>query len=167
MSARLARRAVAARSVWVPLLSLSLAGAPTILTACGGDATNPTEAPFPAVAGTYAVTGTYDGAPGQAFQGTLTLGQPSRESGGLTGSLTVTFAGSNGGASSGSLSGATVTRPGDLRFDVRASGSLGSTESWSLTGHVTGGSITGRYSVRRIVRWDVSVSTGSWSATRQ
>ncbi|HEX6616725.1 MAG TPA: hypothetical protein VF046_10505 [Gemmatimonadales bacterium] len=59
--------------------------------ACGGDSTGPSPA-FPAVAGTYTVTGYFDGIPSDAafFNGTLMVTQASRQGGALGGTMAVT-----------------------------------------------------------------------------
>src|SRR5690606_12577759 len=108
------------------------------LMACGGDSgTDPATPSYPAVGGTYAIDAVFhEFSPSTAYAtGNLTLVQPSRTSGDLTGNLTLT---ARIGATTYQLSGlssARVSQAGVLTFEVASGG----TSSWVFSAPTTSG----------------------------
>jgi len=131
------------------------------LLACGGD-DDPAGPQFPSVAGTYAITGTFDDLPGATVTGPLTLVQADRSSSALTGTVTLTLRTSSGATSTASgLFDATVTTTGNVSFSVGAPS--GGSSSWTFTGPVTAtGVVGGRHTLRGVC----GSCPGSWAATR-
>lgn len=136
-----------------------------LLPACG-DSTRPEAlpAPIPSVAGTYALSGTFDDSPGLSFAGPITITQAatqaSRDTGALGGTATVTLSGSGENAVLDAVvTDATITRVGEVTFSL----STQLTASWRFTGTLAQGSITGRQTVNSAN----GTSTGPWRATRQ
>lgn len=86
------------------VLTVAILAILATLAACGGDSsTAPKEPTFPAMAGVYAVSGTFT-ATGTRIQGTITLVQPSREQPTLAGSCNLTvFQSTNTTFGSGSV----------------------------------------------------------------
>jgi hypothetical protein len=118
-----------------------------VLVGCGEPSGPDPEPPFPAVGGSYDISGTFDAfSAGDAnFVGTLTIIQPSRELSSLSGSadLTVAIAGDVSHAIL-TLSSASVTASGTLSFVLREAGT---TATWTYTGTVAGATINGRHSL--------------------
>ena len=132
------------------------------LTACSSDKSPTAAAPtsqYPAVAGTYDVTGTFDGVDGTSFSGVLTLAQPSLDDATLTGTGSVDVTGAVNVTVSG-LSELTLTKAGVVSFLL---GSASSGETWQFTGTVTGATIAGRHTISTA---SASLS-GPWSAVRR
>ena len=131
-----------------------------LLAACGGDSSAPQEPAYPAVAGTYAISGGFDGlTPQQAnFSGTVTLAQPSRENPGLTGTFNVT-ASVNGDVFlvAGPAQGATVSTTGVLSFAVADAAT-----QWTFSGTMSGTSASGRHTLTD----GSDAVSGNWSMQR-
>jgi hypothetical protein len=137
----------------VILLALSLGG-------CGGgDSTGPGDA-FPSVAGTYSISGRFDGLTAEqgAFVGSLILEQPSQQSAALSGSLTITITSDGQVSALGStpLQLAKVSQQGAVSFRTGSS-----VASWSFTGSVAGETISGRHNLAG----PSAAFPGDWSAT--
>lgn len=116
-----------------------------LVLACGeGSApAEPTTGTYPAVKGTYAISGTFDDLTSDAsyFQGTVTFSQGSRESPRLTGSIDMTVTLPNGSFSLRNvLHSASVTPEGGLQFTYQDP-----YEQWGFYGSVTGDDATGRH----------------------
>ncbi|HEX6405783.1 MAG TPA: hypothetical protein VFZ90_01215 [Gemmatimonadales bacterium] len=135
------------------------------LSSCGGeggDSTGP-DSGFPQVAGVYSISGRFDGlsADEAAFAGTLVLVQASRNSGDLTGSLTMTISAQGTANSTGEspLESASVTQEGAVSFRLGPSPAAG----WTFTGTLVGGiTITGRHT---LTDGQTASFPGTWSAT--
>ena len=135
------------------------------LSSCGGeggDSTGP-DSGFPQVAGVYSIYGRFDGlsADEAAFAGTLVLVQASRNSGDLTGSLTMTISAQGTANSTGEspLESASVTQEGAVSFRLGPSPAAG----WTFTGTLVGGiTITGRHT---LTDGQTASFPGTWSAT--
>ena len=142
------------------LLARTLIPTVAAMLACGGD--DPAGPQFPSVAGTYAITGTFDDLPGATVSGPLMLLQADRTSGALTGTVTLTLRTASGASSSASgLFDATVTTAGIVTFSVGAPS--GGSSSWTFTGPVTAtGVVGGRHTLRGVC----GTCPGSWAATK-
>ena len=133
----------------------------TVLAACGGDSPSaPQEPTYPAVAGTFAVSGGFDGLTSQQanFSGTVTFAQASRESPNLTGTFNVT-ANVSGSVFlvAAPVQAATVTAAGVLSFAVAdASG------QWSFSGTMSGTTASGRHTLTD----GTDAFAGNWSMQR-
>jgi hypothetical protein len=140
------------RNIW--LIALLAAAA------CGGDSTGPSPA-FPAVAGTYNVTGYFDGIPSDAafFNGTLAVTQVSRQEAALGGTMAVTV-NLQGDVFNigGALQGANVSPSGQLTFTI---GDPSGT--WTFSAQVQGTALAqGRHTLS-----DGQESlSGAWSGSR-
>lgn len=133
-----------------------------LLVACGGSG-EPAAPQFPNVAGTYAIAGTFDDLPGATVTGPLTLAQADRNSGALTGTVTLTLRTSSGATSTTTgLFGAAVTTTGSLSFSVGAPS--GGSSSWTFTGAVSG---TGAFAGRHTLRGVCGTCPGPWTGTKQ
>ena len=143
------------------LLARALTPAVVLLLACGGD-DDPAGPQFPSVAGTYAITGTFDDLPGATVSGPLTLVQANQSSSALTGTVTLTLRTASGTSSTASgLFDATVTATGIVSFSVGAPS--GGSSSWTFTGPVTtSGVVGGRHTLRGVC----GTCPGPWTATR-
>ena len=143
------------------LLARTLIPMVAAMLACGGD-DDPAAPRFPSVAGSYAITGTFDDLPGATVSGPLTLVQADRNSGALTGTVTLTLRTASGATSTASgLFDATVTTAGNVSFSVGAPS--GGSSSWTFTGPVTtAGVVGGRHTLRGIC----GTCPGPWAATR-
>jgi hypothetical protein len=139
------------------------AGVAILLAACGGD-DGPTAPSFPAVAGTYQLTGSFDGfTTTQAYvSGAITLTQPDRSTGLLNvlGSLTA-----RAGTTIVTVSqfgSATVDNGGRVIFQVAG---LSTTESWIFDGNLSsdGLHIGGRHTLTS----SSGSSSGNFTASRQ
>lgn len=120
-------------------------------------------APYPAVAGAYNVSGTFDGLPPTAafFNGTVTLTQASRTSGELGGSavLLTTIGSQVFNISDPLLSPANVSPLGVIAFTM-----AGGTATWTFTGTLSGTNIVnGRHSLSSP---GTTASSGPWTGTR-
>jgi hypothetical protein len=139
------------------LLGLSLAG-------CGGDGganTGPDD-PFPDVAGVYNVHGGFDGLTNDeaTFVGSLVLTQASRQTGELTGTMSVTATINGQVITAGNVQilSASVSPSGTVSFQL---GRLSTGGSWTFSGTSAGETITGRHTLT-----DGSSSfSGDWTAT--
>ncbi len=133
-----------------------------LLVACGGDDNSPAAPQFPSVAGTYAITGTFDDLVGATVSGPLTLVQADRGSGALTGAVTLTLRTGSGATSTVSgLFDAAVTTAGIVSFSVGAP--AGGNSSWSFTGPITTtGVVGGRHTLRGVC----GACPGPWAATK-
>ena len=131
------------------------------MLACGGY-DDPAGPQFPSVAGTYAITGTFDDLPGATVSGPLTLVQADRSTGALSGTVTLTLRTSSGTSSTASgLFDATVTTAGNITFSVGAPS--GGSSSWTFTGPVTAsGVVGGRHTLRGVC----GTCPGPWAATK-
>lgn len=143
------------RQLW---LSLALT-----LAACGGgDSSGPSEPTFPAVAGTYILSGQFDGVSTSdaSFTGTLRLNQPSRESGTLSGTLNIQLRiGSAVDAAEGPLDLATLAPDGGITFKTE-----GSTGSWTFTGNIDGNGVaSGRHTINSE---EIGLVSGNWVGHR-
>jgi hypothetical protein len=132
-----------------------------VLAACGGDnSSEPQEPTYPAAAGTYAISGGFDGLTSQQanFSGTLTVGQTSRENPALTGNFNVT-ATIDGSVFvlTGPLESATITTAGVISFIVG-----GSSTAWSFSGTMSGTSVSGRHTLTD----GIDALSGNWSMQR-
>jgi len=132
-----------------------------VLAGCGGDSSSgPDEPTYPAAAGTYAISGSFDGlTPQQAnFSGTLTVAQASREAPALTGNFNVTATiGGDVFVLAGTLQSATITTAGVISF---ATGDAGA--AWSFSGTMSGTSVSGRHTLTD----GTDAFSGNWSAQR-
>jgi hypothetical protein len=139
---------------------LGLAGL-MVLAACGGDnPSEPHDPTYPAAAGTYAISGGFDGFTTQQanFAGTLTLSQASRESPALTGSYNVTTTiGGSVFVLAGAIQSATITTAGVLSFDAGDASA-----SWSFSGTMSGSSVSGRHTLTD----GTDTFSGNWSMQR-
>jgi hypothetical protein len=143
------------------LLARALVPAIALVFACGGD-DDPAAPQFPSVAGTFAITGTFDDLPGATVSGPLTLVQADRSSGALTGSVALTLRTSSGATSTASgLFDAAVTTAGVVSFSVGAPS--GGSSSWTFTGPVTATGVAGG---RHTLRGVCGACPGPWGATR-
>ena len=139
---------------------LCLAGL-VVLAACGGDSpAAPKEPTYPAVAGTFAVSGGFDGLTLQQanFAGTVVFAQASRESPNLTGTLNVT-ANVNGSVFliAAPVQAATVSAARVLSFAVAdASG------QWTFSGTMSGTTASGRHTLTD----GTDAFSGNWSMQR-
>ena len=134
-----------------------------LLVACGGDSTGPSK-PFPSVAGTYQLDGTFDDfAPSVAsFTGTLTITQASRDDGALGGSISLTanLGGSVLTISNRPLQEASVSPAGNVAFQAQ-SATPGTT--WTFSGLVSGGNVAnGRHTLTD----GVDAFSGAWTASK-
>ena len=135
------------------------------LSSCGGDggdSTGPGNG-FPEVSGVYSIQGRFDGltADQAAFAGTLILDQASRQSGALTGSLTMTISAQGQANSTGAapFESASVSQEGAVSFRLGPSPTAG----WTFTGTLVGGiTITGRHT---LTDGQTGSIPGTWSAT--
>jgi len=144
------------------LLARALMPGIAVLLACSSGDDDAAGPQYPSVAGTYAITGTFDDLPGATVTGPLTLVQADRSSGALTGSVTLTLRTSTGATSTASgLFDATVTTTGNVSFSVGAPS--GGSSSWTFTGPVTtSGVVGGRHTLRGVC----GTCPGPWAATR-
>lgn len=127
--------------------------------ACGGDSTGPSNQ-YPAVAGTYQVTGTFDAVP-ETFSGTMTLIQADRTVGSLSGTFNVTLSGATPATLSGPLpSTTTLSKAGVLDFTFTDASGGGS--SWTFNGTLNNKTFTGRH----VLTGSGSSFAGAWTATR-
>jgi hypothetical protein len=140
------------------LVSFSLGG-------CGGGSgdTSAPEEPFPDVAGVYNVQGGFDDltADEASFVGSLVLNQASRQSGELTGtmSVTATINGEVTTAGNVAIQSASVSPSGTVSFEL---GSIGNGGRWTFSGTASGETISGRHTLT-----DGSLSfSGDWTATQ-
>jgi hypothetical protein len=140
------------------LVSFSLSG-------CGGGSgdTSAPEEPFPDVAGVYNVQGGFDEltADEASFVGSLVLNQASRQSGELTGtmSVTATINGDITTAGNVAIQSASVSPGGIVSFEL---GSIGNGGRWTFSGTASGETISGRHTLT-----DGSLSfSGDWTATQ-
>lgn len=139
-------------------------GTATISAVSGGQTgTTPVvvKYPVPAVAGTYAISGTFD-TPAAGFTGTLTLVQADR-TGPLTGTMNVTYTGGVSGTNAGPITNASVSGAGAVAF-TRANSADGST--WVFTGTATTNAIAGRHSLTTTAGGVTQTFVGPWSATK-
>ena len=140
--------------------TLGVAGL-VVLAACGGESPSaPKEPTYPAVAGTFAVSGGFDGLTLQQanFAGTAVFAQANRESPNLTGTLNVT-ANVNGSVFliAGPVQAATVTAARVLSFAVGdASG------QWTFSGTMSGTTASGRHTLTD----GTDSFSGNWSMQR-
>ncbi|HEU5050354.1 MAG TPA: hypothetical protein VFU00_08540 [Gemmatimonadales bacterium] len=136
-----------------------------LLTACGGASGGPS-APtplYPAVAGNYSLSGTFDDFP-ESFSrvtGTFSIQQASTATGTLTGTSRLTWwVDGESALYDFPLSSASVTTTGTLTFtfvdDVG--------DSWTFTGQVASGTVTGRHSLN--IGEAGGDLTGDFTATR-
>lgn len=134
--------------VWLAAL-----GAAAVL-ACGDDDTGggPSNL-FPDVAGTYAVTGEFDG--GNQFTGSVTLEQESLESSILSGTASFSI----GGISGAELQDASVSLAGVVAFTVE---NPASNLTWSFTGERAGDVLEGDHTLTI----GTDNQTGTWSGER-
>ncbi|MFL5460051.1 MAG: hypothetical protein ACJ8A6_03725 [Gemmatimonadales bacterium] len=146
------------RTVASTLVSLAL-------SSCGGDGGDSTgpDNGFPEVSGVYSIQGRFDGltADEAAFAGTLILDQASRQSGDLTGSLTMTISAQGQVNSTGEapLESASVTQQGTVSFRLGPSPAAG----WTFTGTLVGGiTITGTHT---LTNGQTASFPGTWTAT--
>jgi hypothetical protein len=129
------------------------------LIGCGGDNTAPAPA-YPAVGGTYSISGTFDAFTAQQanFTGTTTLGQASRDNPTLTGSLNVSVT-INGDVFliAEPIQGATVTPAGVLSFAI-----VDPSAQWSFNGTMSGTAASGRHTLTN----GTDNASGNWSMQR-
>lgn len=118
--------------------------------------------PYPAVAGSYAVSGTFD-RPAAGFTGTLTLAQANRLGGALTGAVNLTFNGGVSGTAAGQISNATVSKDGAVAFTFNNT-SDGST--WVFTGNASGNVLSGRHALTTTSGGTTQTFVGPWTATK-
>ena len=139
--------------VCATLLSVGLLG-------CGGDSSGP-DAAFPDAAGVYNVTGSFDDLSTSVahFEGTLTLTQPSRETGTLGGSAAylATIGDEVFNLTDNAIDDASISPTGVISYTL-----ADPSGSWTFTGTLSGTTIIdGRHTIS-----DGSVSySGAWSAT--
>lgn len=132
----------------------------TLAIACGGDSPAAPSEPYPAAAGSYAVTATFDDLASAVASGTgtLTFTQTSRQVGTLGGTMSLT---TNIGGSVTQISGLnnpSITTAGAVTFSI----GQGSSVSWIFNGTLSGTSMTGRHTIS-----DGTTSfSGDWTATR-
>jgi hypothetical protein len=131
------------------------------LAACGGDSSNaPRDPTYPAVSGTYSISGSFDDFTVQQahFAGTASFAQASRESPALTGSINVTMT-IDGDVIliSGPLDAASVTSAGVLTFAAAGGGA-----SWTFSGTMASTAASGRHTLTD----GTSVFSGNWSMQR-
>ena len=143
--------------------SYVLAGFVLLSAACGGDSTGPDDddPPFPAVAGTYNLTATFDELPpaDANVTGSIIINQPSREVGNLTGTADITLE-IVGDVSHQvfTISSATVTPAGTVSFTLTEA----SDATWTFSGTVTGTTWSGRHTLSD----GVDSFSGDFTATR-
>lgn len=138
------------------MLSVPSALAVACAIGCGGDSTGPSNL-YPNVSGTYAVSGTFDDAPGEIISGTLTLAQPDRSTGTFGGDITLFLTGVSESVTGSLPSTSTVSKDGLVNF-VLTDG----TDSWVFSGTLNGKVITGR----QTLTGSGSAFSGPWTATR-
>lgn len=140
-----------------PVLMLAAAAGLAVLPACS-DSTRPP--PFPAIAGTYALSGTFDDSPGLVFAGPLVITQPSRDNQAITGFATVTLSGSGQSVVLDEvISDGTITAAGAVAF-MLSTPTL--TATWRFTGTLAQGTLTGRHVVTSVN----GTSGGPWLGSR-
>jgi hypothetical protein len=134
--------------------------ATVVLVACGGGDSSGPSHPFPDVAGTYNMQGSFNGIPANVafFNGTLTITQASLDAAALGGNSNIT-ANLNGDIFNfaNSLVNANVSTTGVVTFTIAdASG------QWNFTGTVANGAITGQHSLTDGTR----TLSGTWNASK-
>jgi hypothetical protein len=134
---------------YAPLLAL--------LAACGDDGVRP--APYPPVAGTYQVTGSFADHAGSSFAGTVQLTQESQQTGALGGTAAINYTIDAATGTVRGLSLASVSSTGQVAF--RAGGATG--ESWTFGGTLAGRTIVGQQALTRLG----TTYTGPFTAVRQ
>ena len=135
------------------------------LVACGGGGDGPAapEAPrYPAVAGSYNVTGQFDRIPGGQIVGTLVIIQPSRARPQLSGSAQISAPGLGAGVAELPLSNAIVSEQGEIAFNY---GPADQATTWRFTGTLSpsGEIISGVH----VLQSTDSRFTGDWMAARR
>jgi hypothetical protein len=150
-----------------PILRLSAAsslGLTLSLAGCGGgggDAAGPGE-PFPNVSGSYNIEGGFDGLTRNeaSFVGSLSLSQASRQSGTLTGTMSVTLTIDGDVTTAGDvrLQSASVTPNGTVSFQL---GTISTGGSWTFSGTAAGETISGRHTLTD----GSNVFSGNWTAS--
>jgi hypothetical protein len=140
---------------------LALLAVAVTLVACG-DSTAPP--PFPAVAGTYNIELTFDGLPTSlAFgSGTITVVQPTRQDGALSGSSNITATAGSSTTHLTAFHTASVTESGAIRFRINDPGAAG---LWGFDGTVTNGGA--KMSGTHALATSSGGGTGTWTATRR
>lgn len=136
------------------------------LAACGGDSVLGTKDPtYPAVAGTYVVSGGFNGVPTSqaSLAGTLTFQQPSREASALAGAANITVSIGTSSGTFTSISNAMVTPQGTLSFDVTSTG----TSTWKFSGTVSGTTIVGTHILSGLTSTGNSSFVGTFTAVKQ
>ena len=136
------------------------------LGGCGGDTSSdlnePGEPPFPDAAGIYDLRGRFDrGVPGDTITGTLRLEQPTRESGALTGTITLNMIlnGESVSLPESPVDNPSVTPDGGLTFSLST---LSTGAFWTFNGTLSGDVVTGRHTLRL----DKGNLAGPWRADR-
>jgi len=140
------------------LVSLSLSGC----GGGGGDTSGPDD-PFPDVAGVYNVQGGFDNltADEASFVGSLILNQASRQTGELSGtmSVTATINGDVTTAGNVAIQSASVSPNGTVSFTL---GSIANGGNWTFSGTASGETISGRHTLT-----DGNLTfSGNWTATQ-
>ena len=140
-------------AVIVLVLTVAAAG-------CKADdpAAPPAPPPFPDVAGTYTMTGSFERLANSGITGTLTLVQASRASEDLAGTVVLSVPAISAEPITG-LTSASVTEAGAISFRV---GTTASGTSWTFTGTAAGKAMVGQHV---LIGTSGSVS-GAWSAAR-
>jgi hypothetical protein len=134
-----------------------------LVAGCGGDSgdDNEPEPAYPAAAGSYTVSGGFDGlTPAQAnFTGTVALTQASRDAAPLGGSanITATISG-NVFPINGPVSGASITTAGVLTLVLDGGGGA----AWNFTGTLAGTNASGRHTLTD----GFASYSGNWSMAR-
>ncbi len=129
-----------------------------VLGACGGDSSTGPSAAYPAVAGTYPMSGSFDDVPTEHIGGTLTLTQADRTTGVLGGSINFILTGPTPETISGTLPATvTVSQSGVIDFVFAENGT-----SWAFNGTLNGKTISGRH----VLSGGGTALPGSWSAMR-
>ena len=128
------------------------------IVACGGDATGVKNPTFPAVAGVYAIDGSFSGA--VPFTGTISFSQASREQPALTGTANITVTLDTEVLTFTTISNASVSENGLIGFNI---GESDGSSSWRFQGTLSSGTKTGTHT---ITDGTDSVS-GTFTATKQ
>jgi hypothetical protein len=138
----------------VPFLLLALAD-------CGGgSATGPSGGPYPAVAGTYALTATFNGLPSAVAHvtGTVTLSQASRSSSAVGGAANLAVFISPNTFTETSVTGIILTTDGKISFHL---GSASAPTTWTFDGTIAGKTMSGTHTLSN----GAQSFSGPWTAS--
>lgn len=132
------------------------------LMACSSNSTAPSPPAFPDVAGAYGILGRFDGVSDTDahFTGVLTLAQPSRDVGTLTGNISVTLTISGSVATAqGPIFDAVVSPGGTVSFHTQ-----GPSGSWTFSGNISSNGIVS--GGRHTISTSSGTASGSWEGSR-